>query len=686
MSVPEVPRDLQLPPSHRAQSAFKEQRRQKLTEHLLKRKTLSACKQENQILPRQHQSVITSKVRVQGETKVAKPKAKMANKENAGTTTGNKNNILMEKNCIPLKPSKELISPSKAVDTQNLWDNNQTLPLLFKDEPQSQHMTLSQAFHFKNNSKKKQIIPEKPRQEASMPKKPILGSYRGQIVQSKVDSFRKPLQVKDESSVTNKKPTTTVPKVTATVTKPHPVNTSTVTVKSERASNIRTTTTFLSTSSQNRSLVRSPIRSYEENQDPMKKGINRPFSKVIAKNGPCEKGVLKLNAVALGVKISPSQDIKPNKALSRSVIPVVVSRPASSSNIKLTETSKTANQSRHTIAKTTLAGKLTLPKETAEERKARLNEWKTGKGRVLKRPPHSVVIQPEQTGQNEKAVGSFWTTMAEEDEQRLFTEKVNKTLAECLNLINEGCPKEEVLTTLNDLIKNIPEATKLVKYWICLARIEPITSPIENIIAIYEKAILAGAQPIEELRHLIVDILTAKSQENVKLGESNKACASKEEIQEVSIEDTNIEDLNSEKPEMGKKQHRNTVFQECEKLQDVQKKEPDNDTKTPNTETRASCLIKYNVSTTPYLQSIKKKISCDETNSAFKDLKFLTPVRRSRRIQEKSSQLPDMLKDHYPCVSSLEQLGEVGKETDAFLCRPNAALCRMFLESEVEEK
>lgn len=27
--------------------------------------------------------------------------------------------------------------------------------------------------------------------------------------------------------------------------------------------------------------------------------------------------------------------------------------------------------------------------------------------------------------------------MAEEDEQRLFTEKVNKTFSECLNLINE---------------------------------------------------------------------------------------------------------------------------------------------------------------------------------------------------------------------------------------------------------
>lgn len=89
-----------------------------------------------------------------------------------------------------------------------------------------------------------------------------------------------------------------------------------------------------------------------------------------------------------------------------------------------------------------------------------MTEWRTGKGKGLKRPPHSVVTQAEPKGQSENPVGSFWTTMAEEDEQRLFTEKVNKTISECLNLISKGCPKEEILATLNDLIHNIPDAKK----------------------------------------------------------------------------------------------------------------------------------------------------------------------------------------------------------------------------------
>lgn len=84
--------------------------------------------------------------------------------------------------------------------------------------------------------------------------------------------------------------------------------------------------------------------------------------------------------------------------------------------------------------------------------------------------------------------------------------------------------------------------------------------------------------------------------------------------------------------------------------------------------------------------SVKKKMHFDEINSTFKELKFLTPVRRSRRLQDKTSKLPDMLKDHYPSVSSLEQLTELGNETNAFICRPNAALCRMYLETETTEE
>lgn len=621
--------------------------------------------------------MMTSEGPVQEETK----KTKMADKENIHRPTRSKNNITMEKNCIPLKPSNELTNSTIDTDTYNLENNNQSLQLLpITNDRQGQRMTLSQAFHIKNNNKKKQVTTEKPKQDANVLKKPVLGSYRGQIVQSKVNSFRKPVQVKDEHSATTTKLSTPISKAT----KPQPVNTSSVIAKSHRASNM--TTKFVRAASQNEQLVRPPIRSHHSNTHNTQESLKQGIANVTIRKGSHEKELLQLNTVLSSVKTISSQEVKRNKTVSRSITSEMIARPASSSNIKQIEKSKTIDQCRHTIAKATINSRRAQPKETVEERKARLSEWRASKGKMLKRPPSSVVTQPEPEGQNEKQVGSFWTTMAEEDEQRLFTEKVNKTFSECLNLINEGCPKEEVLDTLNDLIKNIPDAKKLVKYWICLARVESLTSSIENIISIFEKAILAGAQPIEEMRHAIADILTMKSQEKVKFGENlEEACATKEKFQEVNIEDIGV-NLESGKPEMEKKHHRNVVFQDFKNEQVHKTKDPTNDVKTPNTGTREGCLIKYNVSTTPYLQSVKKKMQFDEINSTFKELKFLTPVRRSQRLQDKTSKLPDMLKDHYPCVSSLEQLTELGDETDAFICRPNAALCRMYLETETTEE
>ncbi|XP_037656436.1 cytoskeleton-associated protein 2-like isoform X2 [Choloepus didactylus] len=625
--------------------------------------------------------MMTSEHQVQEGTKVLKLKTNMADKENANRLTETENNITMGKNCNPLKPSNDLTNSTIVLDIHNLKDNNKTIQLLpVKDDPQSQRRTFSQGFHLKKNGKENQMTTEKPKHGVTnIPKKLVLGSYRGQIVQSKVNSFRKPVQVKDASAATTQKLSVTV----SEATEPQPVNTSSVTVKSNSTSN-RATTKFVSTARQDRQLVQPPIRSHHSsNQDKVKQDISRTSASVTVQKGPTGKGLLQLKTDLSRVKISSSQDTKRNETSSRNLGSEIITRPASSTNRKLIEKSKTIDQRRHTVAQATFV-RSAQPKETAE-RRIRLTEWKTGRGRVLKRPSSSVLTQLEPEGQNENPVGSFWSTMAEEDEQRLFTEKINRTFSECLNLINEGCPPPKILATLNDLVKNIPGAKKLVKYWICLARLEPITSPIENIIMIYEKAILARAQPIEEMRRAVVDILTLKSQEEVSFGEKTKACAATEEIQEVNTDNIGV-NLEPGKLEMEHKQPRSVIFQDCEEEQEDKAIEPISGAKTPSKETGGSCLIKYNVSTMPYLQSVKRKMQFNETNSTFKELKFLTPVRRSRRLQENNSKLPDMLKDHYPCVSSLEQLAELGSEMDAFVCRPNAALGRMCSEAETAEE
>ncbi|CAH6787119.1 cytoskeleton-associated protein 2 [Phodopus roborovskii] len=656
-----VPRDLQLPPTKRDQPAFREQRKQKLKEYLLIRKTMFPYKQENQIS--REQKVMTSEDQVQEGKKVLKHKTEMADKENIGNT--------IEKNYIPLKADEATSS-----EIHNLKNNIQTVQLLStRDDFQGQTMASDQACHLKEN-KKMQTTAEKPKQEASMPKKRVLGYYHGQVVQSKINSFRKLPNVKGESPSETKKLPPTVSK--ATKAQSVPVNAISIRASSVTATTKIVNTKSVSTTSKN-TLVRPPIRNLHSNtQGTMRQGLGRTLANVTIRKGPLGKELQRSEPAVTVVNTRPSQDTKRDKAPSRSITSGGVAR-THFSNTRLTEKSENMDQRRYTVAGATLS-RSAQSKETTEERKAPVTEWRTGKGKGLKRPPNLIANQSEPKGQRESPVGSFWTTMAEEDEQRLFTEKVNKTISECLNLINKkGCPKEEILDTLNDLIHNIPDAKKLVKYWICLVRIEPVTSPIENIISIYEKAILAGAQPIEEMRHTIIDILTTKSQEKVNLGENiEEAHATKGHTQEVKTEETSV---NLEPGNPGEENEDQKNVKVCENKGDKETKDPANDCITPDSKTEAGCLIRYNVSSTPCLQSMKKKMQ-HGNNSTFKELKFLTPVRRSRRIQEKTLQLPDMLKDHDPSVSSLEQLSELG--ADAFVCRPNTALCPLFSETETD--
>ncbi|CAO2586451.1 Cytoskeleton-associated protein 2 [Lemmus lemmus] len=92
-----------------------------------------------------------------------KLKTKMADKENIDNT--------VEKNCIPLKADEVTSS-----DIHNLKDNIQAI--------QAQTMTSDQVCHLKDN-KKMQATAEKPKRDANMPKKQVLGYYHGQVVQSK---------------------------------------------------------------------------------------------------------------------------------------------------------------------------------------------------------------------------------------------------------------------------------------------------------------------------------------------------------------------------------------------------------------------------------------------------------------------------------------------------------------------
>ncbi|XP_074073309.1 cytoskeleton-associated protein 2 [Macrotis lagotis] len=692
---------LQLPPSQRSKPQFKEQRRQKLEEYIARKKAFSGLKlQEKQITSNTNCNKKLSGDPIQKVPKALKlSSTKMDDKENANLPIWRKKIPTVGRDNVSLTSTNVLTNSTKDNDVCCPKNCDQTMQVLpNEDDPKIRCVSLSQTFRLKRNIKEKQLVAEKLKQDATLPKKPVLGSYRGRVVQSKVNSFRKPSDVTDESSLISKTTATTVNKI-----RPQSVRSTEVTVKDDRATSVTISTKSGGTaSSQNKTAFQPSSKNQVDAVQNKDKITAKTSINVTTRREPPKKR-LPLSKPALpNIKTNLISGIKENEASSKyrtsvaATVHVSESKPALTFSSKFREDSKTADKRRYTLAKAPLnMGKSILTKESTEERRARLIEWQNDKRRVIKKPPVSSLAAPlKMELPEEKPIESFWTTIAEEDEQILFTDKVNKIFSEYLNLINKGCPREEVLLTLEELIVKIPDAKKLVKYWICLARLEPITSPIENIISIYEKAILAGAQPMEEMRHTFADILTMKSQVTTSSGENvNEVCSAKEEVNKVCDEIINQDKIdvddssaveNSESKDTDHKSS-NVKLQVSEREQEDKTEDSNCNVETPEKETRGSFVIKYNVSTTPYLQSVKKKMNFDENSSSFKDLKFLTPVRRSRRLQQKICKLPDMLKDHYPCVSSLEQLAELGNETSAYICRPNIALCTTSLEEEAKE-
>jgi len=109
------------------------------------------------------------------------------NKENANKLSWDQSSGTSGKNVI-LNSSTITVTDSVSGTNYNPEDHAS------KDEVteiQCQHVSLSKSFLQKRSIKEKQLIAEKKNSSVSLPKKPVLGTYRGKVIQSKINSFRK---------------------------------------------------------------------------------------------------------------------------------------------------------------------------------------------------------------------------------------------------------------------------------------------------------------------------------------------------------------------------------------------------------------------------------------------------------------------------------------------------------------
>ncbi|XP_029303509.1 cytoskeleton-associated protein 2 [Cottoperca gobio] len=286
--------------------------------------------------------------------------------------------------------------------------------------------------------------------------------------------------------------------------------------------------------------------------------------------------------------------------------------------------------------------------ETAEERRAKLAEWLASKGKTTKRPA-TTTAEPSKTEVSAKPKTNLKPPSQPHDEPRLEAHKPDSA-AHCADTQGAVLTHRQTPVIMNTTLDLLEESQ----------------GSIDDIVVNLCDALEALATPSTSDEPSQVTDVCDDEMEDSKL---TYEC--KEELKKQMLEDVGKQ-LKVEQVKDGVEESDDLIVETDEEV------ESDEVVKTMPQMEDAS-IIKYSVKTTPYLQSVKRTILEASTSrsgrkSHIKDLKYLTPVRRSCRIERKSSRLPAMLVDPDPCVSSLTELLKLDEDPNAYIYRKNHAL------------
>ncbi|NXX30950.1 CKP2L protein, partial [Nicator chloris] len=278
-----------------------------------------------------------------------------------------------------------------------------------------------------------------------------------------------------------------------------------------------------------------------------------------------------------------------------------------------------------------------------------LEEWLTSKGKKYKRPPMKL-LQKQAVKPSCRKVKA---KEKQENPEQHCQAKINSVLTECLKLIEEGVHAEELTAVLS----LVPQAEKFAKFWICQAKLLAWNGPFD-VLQLYREAVSAGAEPVEELRETALNILKDAGQKlegNLSVVGLTGAC---NPFPAAALCNCCLFPLLP-----------------GEKVEEPVPWEP----RTPYPGERHPTASTPGLVGTPVTSlplSVKLQVTSASRGREFlegPELKFLTPVRRSLRIERARSHYPEMLKDHDPVVSSLSEILDAEEET-CFFFRKNMAL------------
>ncbi|NXO13141.1 CKP2L protein, partial [Oriolus oriolus] len=274
-----------------------------------------------------------------------------------------------------------------------------------------------------------------------------------------------------------------------------------------------------------------------------------------------------------------------------------------------------------------------------------LEEWLASKGKKYKRPPmmllqkQAVKLSCRKVKANEKQGNPEQHCQAE----------INNILTQCLKFAEEGVSAEE----LSAVLSHVPQAEKFAKFWICQAKLLARSGPFD-VLQLYREAVSAGAEPVEELRETALNMLKDAGQ--------------------------NLEGNLSIVGPAGAWASRGSLVLPAGKQHGEKAEEPipwGHTTPCPGERQPTALTPGQGERTLTSLPpSVKLQVTSAPRAREFPEgpkLKFLTPVRRSLRIERARSLYPEMLQDHDPVVSSLSEILDAEEET-CFFFRKNMAL------------
>ncbi|XP_071408145.1 cytoskeleton-associated protein 2 isoform X2 [Pithys albifrons albifrons] len=675
----------QLSVSRRSEPAFPEQRGQKV-EYLSRKKTFSGVPiQENQTSLSSRTRRATSKKLQDNLQLSTSPKPEMENKENDDKLSWDQSSVSSEKN-VALNSST--IPLTSYVPEAN-WNLDGEASKAKDTEIKSQHVSFSKAFLEIKRIREKQMIAEKQNASVTLPKKPALGKYRGRVIQSKINSFRR--AVKNEGEKEQGPDKKLLPSATKQAANSSSTKSCSAVLKTLKVTN----TKFVKTNGVLPLHSKPPEKAAVHSQSGLKKqqlAVAAAPKKVTVQKLVGGRGPQPPKAASSNPD-HRLQGVKKCADFCEGARPEAPAKP-----ISVVPGTKTGQNS-----KTNGNRKSVLPKETAEERRARLDQWRASRGKVMRRPPiYALLGSPSKSEEQEFSADAL--------EQ---SEKVNRTLSECLQLTEQGRHGDDVRAMLEDLMQSIPGVRRLAKFWICCMHLEQM-GPLEKLLTVYEEAILAGARPKEELRHTLID--TMKNNESLFKSEngasvieahvselvevSKEANSSGEPVQEtfkdfwsddvqnaesdkkaeasseaIKKEETDLDLKPREEilPKKNKKRKARDHKKKKGKCETEQNEDGIKDTaqafNSPEKGNDTSCSLRYNP-TTSYLE--RKD-----------DFSLKTPLRYSQRLRERMCKLTDTAKDQDPCVSSLEQLGGLESKATVFIHEQSNAFQETSAEIEV---